>query len=199
MDGAVQENILPACQFRVEARTYFQQAGNTPLHANAAGGGGGCPAEYFQQGAFPCAVTADNAQHLALLYVEVHITQCPDVFARSFLGPVICLADAQVGVFFPPDAVPPAVQVMGNRTGTHLAKAILLADLLYGNDCAHAYTVSMNVFSTRLKISTPNTSSTVMNPKLYKRPIQCSSPAPRYTFLKASTSQVMGLTEMIHW
>jgi len=47
------------------------------------------------------------------------------------------LSNLEIGVFLPPDAVPPAVDVVRKRTGPNLPEAVEFGDILNTDDGGH--------------------------------------------------------------
>ena len=67
-DLAVQEDVLAAAEFGIEAGAQFEQRGDAPARDHAALRGLQDAADDLQQRAFAAAVRPDQAQHLALFH-----------------------------------------------------------------------------------------------------------------------------------
>ena len=74
-DRAVEENVLPACQFRVKAGADLQQARDLAFQVDAAMGWLGDAAQDFEQRALACSVSPDDAQHFPPVDLERDILQ----------------------------------------------------------------------------------------------------------------------------
>lgn len=112
-DAAVHVDVLASGHLGVEAGAYLKEGGYTSAVADVACAGGGDVAEEFQEGALSGSVLAYDAYHVALLYLERDVLQCPDVVGVSFGGAVVDFAYLEVGVFFAEDAgLPPAIEVV---------------------------------------------------------------------------------------
>ena len=85
-DGAVEQDVLTAGEFRMEARAHFEQAAHLAPHAYGALRGQRDPREQFQQCAFARAIAAHYAHELAAVHGEGHIAQGPEVIAHFLLG-----------------------------------------------------------------------------------------------------------------
>ena len=93
----------------------LKEAGDTSAGADSARGGGGNLTEEFEQGTLARAVLADDADHIALLDLEIDIAQCPYILAIGFLGTVVDGTNLQIRVFTAEDTgLPPTVEVVGN-------------------------------------------------------------------------------------
>ena len=77
--------IFAPGELGVEAGADLEQAADAAFDPDAALCGCGDAREDLEQRAFPCSITADNAQHLALLHAETDIPQ----------GPTPCYASAR--------------------------------------------------------------------------------------------------------
>ena len=93
-DGAVEKNIFPAGQFGMKTGADFEQAADAAADFDPAGARFGDAAENFEQGRFPGAVAADDADLFALCDRERNIAQGPkfllaaeDYPCRSGCGP----------------------------------------------------------------------------------------------------------------
>ena len=84
-DRAVEEDVLAAGEFRVEAGAHLQQAGHPTAQADAAGGGLGNAAEQLEKGGLARAVAADDADHLAALDFQAEIPQRPELLGFAAL------------------------------------------------------------------------------------------------------------------
>ncbi len=82
-DGAVEVDVFPAGQFRMEAGAHLEQGADPAVDLGVALGGVGDPREDLQQGALARAVAPDHPQHLPLLHVEAHVSQSPNALLRS--------------------------------------------------------------------------------------------------------------------
>src|SRR6266480_7843970 len=86
---AIQEDVLPSRQFRVETGADFQQAGDSPFETDASRGRFGNPAQNLQQRRFTRAVLADDANHLTFLHLKKYLAQRPELLlvrpARAIL------------------------------------------------------------------------------------------------------------------
>ena len=87
----------------METGTDLQQARDTAAGADSAHSRSGDLTEEFQQGGLAGAVLADDADHVALLDLEVDIAERPDVVGVGFLGAVVDRTDLEVGVFLAQD------------------------------------------------------------------------------------------------
>lgn len=126
-DGAVHVDILSASELRVEACADFQQGGDPATGTDGAGSWGGDTRQELQQGAFAGTVLADDANDVALLYLEVDVTQCPYVFGVTFGGTVVGLANLEVWVFMTQDSgLPPTVEVVRQGSRGDQSEAVLL-------------------------------------------------------------------------
>ena len=67
----------------MKARAYLQQARNSPAQYHTALCWIRDAAKYFQQRAFASTIAADNADDLALLDLEAHILQRPELLNPS--------------------------------------------------------------------------------------------------------------------
>ena len=83
-DGAVQENILPSCEFWMKAGAYFKQTGKPATNDHLTARRTGNPRQNFEQGAFACAVAPDYADHVALIDVETNVLQGPEASEFEF-------------------------------------------------------------------------------------------------------------------
>jgi len=109
-DGAVQEDVLPPRKLRMKPGPHLQQASHAPVQVHLAGGGLRDAGKDLEQGALAGSVASDDADHVALLDVQVHVFQGPEGLP---LQPLERMADAvsdglaQGGVLFLPvdDAV----------------------------------------------------------------------------------------------
>ena len=95
-DGAVHIDVLAARQFGVEAGADLQQGGDAPSQVDLPAGRLGDAREDLQQGAFPCAVMPDDAQHFPLLHVEVDVFQRPEYAVVLFVEAAEAAQLAQV-------------------------------------------------------------------------------------------------------
>jgi len=120
-DGAVEEDVFPAGEFRVEAGAYFQETGDAALDPAFARRGCGYTGKDLEEGALPGAVAADNPHDLALLDLEGDVSEGPDVAVAII---VFLLADLQCGIGFAPEFGPGAVQVMGQGPRAHQTEAV---------------------------------------------------------------------------
>lgn len=127
-DAAVHVDVLAGGHLGVEAGAYLKEGGDTAAVADVAGAGGGDVAEELQQGALSGSVLAYDAYHVALLYFERDVFQCPDVVRVSLCGAVVGLANLEIGVFFAQNAgLPPAVEVVAERACADTPQAVLFA------------------------------------------------------------------------
>src|SRR4029077_7380839 len=76
-DGAVEEDVLPSGELRVEARPDLQQRADPSGHIRPPGARLGDPREDLQQGALPGAVMTDQADDLAVLDRDREVAQRP--------------------------------------------------------------------------------------------------------------------------
>lgn len=60
-DGAIEEDVLAAGEFRVEAGADFEEGGDTSIEGDASGGGFGDAGEELEEGGFACAIAANDA------------------------------------------------------------------------------------------------------------------------------------------
>src|SRR6267154_4313748 len=74
-DRAVEVNVFTTAELRVKPGSNLEQAGNAASQHHSTGGRLGDAAEDLEQRAFTGAVAADNAHHLAWLYLEGDILQ----------------------------------------------------------------------------------------------------------------------------
>lgn len=126
----------------MEAGADLEEGGDSAPIGDMTSAGGGDMAEEFQKGALAGTILADDADDIALLYLEGDIFQCPDIVGGAFLTAVVDFAYLEVGVFLTEDAgLPPAVDVVLEAAGADKAKAVLLADAikLYCNVFIHNY------------------------------------------------------------
>ncbi len=77
-DGAVEKDILPPCQLRMEACANFEQARNASLDSDLAVAWLGNSTEDLEQSTLAGTVPADYAEHLAMSDLEAHILECPE-------------------------------------------------------------------------------------------------------------------------
>ncbi len=54
--------------------------------------------------------------------------------ARHGLRPVIHLPDLEIRILLPPDTVPPAIHIMGQRPRPHLTQTVELGDVFNANN-----------------------------------------------------------------
>ena len=79
-DSPIQKDILPPGQLRMKPGPNLQQTRHPPGDLNLAAGRLGYPAEDFQQGGLPGAVAADDADPVALFYLETDVAEGVKVF-----------------------------------------------------------------------------------------------------------------------
>ena len=77
-DGAIEKNVLAASQLTVETGAHFEEARNSAAQNRAPSGRLGDPAQDFQQGRFAGPISSDDAEYLAPLDLEAHISQSPE-------------------------------------------------------------------------------------------------------------------------
>ena len=77
-DGAVEEDVLPAGEFGMEAGPHFEQAADAAADLDAALGGVGDLGEDLEQGALARAVAANDANDFAGRDIERNILESPD-------------------------------------------------------------------------------------------------------------------------
>src|SRR5262249_32495603 len=77
-DGAIQIDILPAGQLRVEAGADFQQAADAARDLDLALGRLGDAGEDLEQRALAGAVAADDTDHFATVHLEAYVLQGPE-------------------------------------------------------------------------------------------------------------------------
>lgn len=129
-NAAIHVDILATGEFGMEACADFEEGGDAAFSVYLAGSGGGDAGEELEQGAFAGAVLANDAENIAFLDFEVDVLKGVDVVGRAFGGPVVGLANLEVGVFFVADACyPPAAQVVADCAGSDSAEAVELADV----------------------------------------------------------------------
>ena len=121
---------------------YLQQRGYPPPGFDGTGRGCRYLAQDFQQGTLASTVFADNTEYLSFFYLEIDILQSPDVFALAPGRPVIGLSDLEIGVFFSAQAVPPAIEIVRERSRPHLPQAVLLTKMFYFDYCLQRLVVS---------------------------------------------------------
>jgi len=115
----------------METGADLQEGGDTAFIGDMTSSRGGDMAEELQQGALASTVLADNADDVALLYLEGDVLQSPDIVAVTLGRAVVDLANLQVGVFLAEDGgLPPSVEVVGQGACADEAEAVLLADVL---------------------------------------------------------------------
>ena len=89
-DSAVHEDILTPRHLPVEACADLKKGANTTVGTDSAGRGACDAAEELQQRTLAGTVLADDADHIALLDLEIDVAQRPDVFGvaacRSIIG-----------------------------------------------------------------------------------------------------------------
>ena len=78
-DFAVDENVFPAGEFRVETGAQFEERGHPSAFHNPARGGRQNAADHLQERAFAASVGAHQADHLAALHTEGHVAQRPEI------------------------------------------------------------------------------------------------------------------------
>ena len=61
-------------------------------------------------------ILSNNAQHFTSLHLKINVLQGPNIIRRSFRCSVISFSNSQIRIFFPSYLVPPAVQVVTERT-----------------------------------------------------------------------------------
>ena len=77
-DGAVEEDVLPSGELRMEAGADLEQARNASPQRDPPLRRLGDAAQNLEQRAFSGAVAADDAENLALLDLEAHILERPE-------------------------------------------------------------------------------------------------------------------------
>src|SRR5260370_22873560 len=73
----IQENIFTPSQFWVEACAHLEQACHASLDPYPSLRGLCNPTQNFQERGFSSSVSTNNADHLALVYLECHFFQVP--------------------------------------------------------------------------------------------------------------------------
>ncbi|MNY19389.1 hypothetical protein D3C86_1528210 [compost metagenome] len=79
-DGAIQKDILPASQFRVESCTNLKQTGNLAPNGDLPPSRLGDAAQDLQQCRFARTIAADHGNALALLNFEGDVAERPEFF-----------------------------------------------------------------------------------------------------------------------
>ena len=87
-NGPIEENVLAAGKFGMEARPHLEQTRHPSLKSHPAFRWFGDPAQDLQQGAFASSVSADDPNHLTLFNLEGDIFERPEfLFLLSLLFP----------------------------------------------------------------------------------------------------------------
>ena len=129
--GSVHIDILTTSHLLMETRTYLQQRSDTSAGADSTGGGGSHFAKEFQQCGLAGTVLADDTYHIALLYLEIDIAQCPYIFGTAFGRAVIHLAYLQIRVLATEDrGLEPSVEVVAQSARRDKPQAVLFADVI---------------------------------------------------------------------
>lgn len=84
----------------MEAGAYLQQRGDAAAVTDVAGAWGGDMGEELEERALAGAVLTDDADDIALLYLEGDVLQRPYIVGCALGGAVVHLAYLQIGVFF---------------------------------------------------------------------------------------------------
>src|SRR6185503_528394 len=79
---ASQKNMLAPGQCGVKTRAHLQKACHPPAQSHASQAGIRYSTQNLEQGGLACAVSADDADPLALVYFEGNIPERPEAFAR---------------------------------------------------------------------------------------------------------------------
>ena len=102
----------------METGSDFQEGADTAAGTDTAHGRARHFGQKFQERALPRPIFADDADHIALLNLEVYVPESPDILTAAGFCPVIGFADLQIRVLFLEDGcLPPPVEVMGQRLG----------------------------------------------------------------------------------
>ena len=91
----------------METGADFQEGTYTAVGTDGAGGGTCYAGEELEECRLSGTVLADDADDVALLDLEINISQCPDVFGGAFRGTVVGLTDLEVGVLLAEDVGDP--------------------------------------------------------------------------------------------
>lgn len=82
---AVKKNVFASGQFEVKTGANFQQRTDAPEQIDVAARGPRDVGQNFKQRRFSCPVAPDDADHIAVRDVKIHIFQSPERFARRLL------------------------------------------------------------------------------------------------------------------
>src|SRR5205085_430975 len=78
-DGAVEIDVVPAGQFRMEPSAHLQQATDSTAQHGSARRGFGDAGKNLKQRAFASAIATNDSQQLATVHVERNILEGPDL------------------------------------------------------------------------------------------------------------------------
>src|SRR5262249_21354841 len=78
-NGAIEVNVLSASQFRMETSADLQQARDPTAQQNPAFRRLSNTAEDLEQRTFAGSISPNDADDLALLHLEAHILECPEL------------------------------------------------------------------------------------------------------------------------
>ena len=81
-DGAVEEDVVAASEFRVEAGAGFEERGDAALDLDPVGGRRDDAGEDLEQRGFSRPVAADDPEDFALFDLEVDVLERPGVVGR---------------------------------------------------------------------------------------------------------------------
>src|SRR5262249_29687445 len=84
-DGATKVDVFGSGQFGVEAGTNFEKASNASIDFRGTSGRLCDARKDFQEGRFPCAIAANQPDHLATANFQRSVSQRPDVGAVSIV------------------------------------------------------------------------------------------------------------------
>src|SRR4029453_11010188 len=84
-NSAVEIHVLTPAEFRVKARTDFQQTAHAPAKRHLTSGGFGDTREDLEEGRFPCPVTPNHADDLARFDFQRDVFQRPEMVGSRML------------------------------------------------------------------------------------------------------------------
>ena len=87
----------------METRSDLEERTDTSVCPYGSGSGTRDTAQQFQQCRFAGTVLADDADDVALLHLEIDVTESPDVFGVTLRSTVIGFADLEIGILFAED------------------------------------------------------------------------------------------------
>ena len=135
-DRTVHVDVLAAHHFRMEAGADFEERGDAASGPDGAGGGRSDAREELQERRLAGTIAADDADHIALLNLEVDVLERPDAFARALARAIVGLSNLQVWIFTAKNfRLPKAIEVVANRPRRNEAEAVLLGNVIEFDSC----------------------------------------------------------------